>query len=597
MYFYDKLEGKKLYNTEEFVKRTKRLGFSMNWLVPSALAGLVCTLVLVAMYWYIYSHERQKYLAIFATAWSVYTLRLIYDLFIIYANIPAYYLYGGQLFCLLSALCLLWGTYSFAGQFMKKGWVISAVFFSTWLILSLILELSVYLVVIPTFTFIALLYLWNGFLFFNMKLPNGVGNAIVGWALIIWSIHKISYPLVQSLIPYTYWRYFLASALEITVAVGILMVYFQWVRNKLKVSEERFRLLTENARDVIFRLRLGATLKFDYVSPATFNITGYAPEEYYGNPDLALKVVISEDRDKFADYLQKPDFTKPLLLRCRHKDGRVIWIEQRNVPVYQKGNLIAIEGIGRDITERKEAENRLREKQKEIQKYAWDLEKSNKELEQFAYVVSHDLKAPLRGIANLSDWLEEELDPDIEGETKKMMDLLRKRVQRMEALIEGILQYSRAGRLKGEIREIDLKNLIVEIIDMLYIPAGFSVATADNLPTIKTDRTKLMQVLTNLIGNAVKHHDQAKGRVSIAVEDKGDFYQFSVTDDGPGIAPEYHGKIFELFQTLRPKDEVENTGIGLSIVKKIIESQKGELQLISDGVRGATFQFTWPKGE
>lgn len=567
----------------------------MNWLAPSAMAGLLCTLVLVSLYWYIYSQERQKYLAIWATAWTIYVCRLIYDLFITYANIPIYYLQGDQLPCLISALCLLWGTYSFEGQPMQRGWVISSLLFSIWLILSLVFQQSVYLVVIPTFTFIALLYLWNGFLFLRMKLPNGVGNAIVGWALIIWAIHKVSYPLVQSLIPYTYWRYFLASALELTVAMGILMIFFQKVRNNLRISEERFRLLAENAQDVIYRLRLGSALKFDYVSPAACKIIGYTPEEYYSNPDLAFKVVIPEDRDLFNAYLQTPDFSKPLLLRWQHKNGRIIWVEQRNVPVYQNGLLIAIEGIGRDITELKEAENRLREKRQEIQKYAWDLEKSNKELEQFAYVVSHDLKAPLRGIANLSDWLEEELGPGLQGEAKKMMELLRNRVQRMEALIEGILQYSRAGRLKGEIREVDLKQLIVEIIDMLHIPERFIVAASANLPTIKTDRTKLMQVLANLIGNAVKHHDQPKGRVSIAVQDKGGFYEFSVTDDGPGIAPEYHSKIFDLFQTLRPKDEVENTGVGLSIVKKIIESQKGELHLKSDGGRGSTFQFTWSK--
>ncbi|MEG6523810.1 sensor histidine kinase [Desulfotomaculum sp. 1211_IL3151] len=567
----------------------------MNWLAPSALAGLLCTLVLVSLYWYIYSQERQKYLAIWAIAWTIYVFRLIYDLFIIYANIPTYYLHGDQLPCILSALCLLWGTYSFVGQSMKKGWVISTAFFSSWLILSLVLELSVYLVVIPAFTFIAVLYFWNGFLFLSKKLPDGIGNAIVGWAFIIWSLHKISYPLLQSFIPYPFWRYFLASTLELTVAVGLLMIYFQMVRNNIKISEERFRLLAENAHDVIYRLRLGPNPKFDYVSPATFNITGYTPEEYYGDPDLAFRVVIPEERDIFNNYLQTPDFTKPLLLRWQHKNGRVIWVEHRNVPVYRKGSLIAIEGIGRDITELKEAENRLREKQQEIQKYAWNLEKSNKELEQFAYVVSHDLKAPLRGIAHLSDWIEEEMGPDLQGEAKKMMDLLRKRVHRMESLIEGILQYSRAGRLKAEIRETDLKRLIVEIIDMLHLPAGFIVATAANLPIIKTDRTKLIQVLANLIGNAVKHHDQPKGRISIAVEDKGDFYQFSVADDGPGIAPEYHGKIFELFQTLCPKDEAENTGVGLAIVKKIIESQKGELRLFSDGGRGTTFQFTWPK--
>ncbi|GAB6181428.1 hypothetical protein JCM14036_27470 [Desulfotomaculum defluvii] len=568
----------------------------MDWMAPSALAGLLSTLVLVALYWYIYSQEKQKYLAIWATAWTIYLFSLIYDLYVTYANIPHYFLQGDQLPCLLSALCLLWGTYSLENQPMKKGWVFASAIFSFWLVFGLVIQIPVYLVVIPTFTFIAFLYLWNGFLFLEMRLPSGAGNTIVGWALVIWALHKTSYPLVQSIIPYTYWRYFLASILEITVAMGLLMIYYQKIRYTLRVSEERFRLLAENAQDIIFRLHPGPSLVFDYVSPSSSHITGYTPEEYYAKPDLAFEIILPEDKDLFKDFLENPIFTKPLLLRFRHKNGHVIWLEQRNVPVYDsKGSLICIEGIGRDITELKQAENRLREKRQEIQRYAWGLEKSNQELEQFAYVVSHDLKAPLRGIANLSEWLEEELGSGLQGESRRMMDLLRNRVQRMEALIDGILKYSRAGRIKGEIAEVDLKHLLVEIIDMLHPPPDFIVAVADNLPTIKTDRTRLIQVLANLIGNAIKHHDRSKGKVIVSVEDTGEFYQFTVADDGPGIAPEYHSKVFELFQTLRPKDEVENTGVGLSIVKKIVESQEGELLLKSEGDRGTIFQFTWPK--
>ncbi|OLE97480.1 MAG: hypothetical protein AUG75_07755 [Cyanobacteria bacterium 13_1_20CM_4_61_6] len=176
------------------------------------------------------------------------------------------------------------------------------------------------------------------------------------------------------------------------------------------------------------------------------------------------------------------------------------------------------------------------------------------------------------------------------------MELLRGRVHRMEALIDGILEYSRVGRVRGKAELVDLGQLLREVIDLLSPPDGGIVSVSPDMPSLVADRLRLQQVFMNLIGNAVKHHDRpAEARVEVSWRHAGDFHEFAVTDNGPGIDPKYHEKIFVIFQTLAPRDKVERTGVGLSLVKKIVHSQGGTVTVESIPGRGATFRFTCPK--
>ncbi len=242
-----------------------------------------------------------------------------------------------------------------------------------------------------------------------------------------------------------------------------------------------------------------------------------------------------------------------------------------------------------EISERKRAEQSLELKSNE-------LERSNKELDQFAYVASHDLKAPLRAIANLSSWIAEDLGDDVPEEVQSHINLLQGRVQRMEALINGVLEWSRVGRIKTEWGEVNINKLLEDIIDSMPVPEGFQINIINVMPTLTTAPVRLSQVFSNIISNAIKYSDKGPdGQVDIEVKDKGEYYEFSLTDNGPGIAPEFHEKVFTIFQTLVPKDTRESTGVGLSLVKKIVEEQQGEIQLESDTGQGACFRFTWPK--
>ena len=232
----------------------------------------------------------------------------------------------------------------------------------------------------------------------------------------------------------------------------------------------------------------------------------------------------------------------------------------------------------------------------ELADLAFALERSNKELDSFAYAASHDLRAPLRGIANLAQWIEEDLlaSEDLKAETREMLELMRVRMHRMEGLIEGLLQYSRAGRVHHEPERVDVGALLGEVVDLLSPPDTVSVLIESDMPTIRTERLLLQQVFMNLIGNALKHGG-SDGEIVIGWKRVGPFYEFSVTDNGPGIAPEYHDRIWGIFQTLEARDQVEGAGIGLALVKKIVEAQRGRAWVESAPGAGATFRFLWRK--
>ncbi len=223
------------------------------------------------------------------------------------------------------------------------------------------------------------------------------------------------------------------------------------------------------------------------------------------------------------------------------------------------------------------------------------VQRSNEELDQFAYVASHDLKAPLRGIANLATWLEEDLGGAITPGAREHMVLLRGRVQRMEALIDGILQYSRAGRVGTDAERVDVAALLREIVELLAPPADVKVVLGREFPVLDTERVPLQQVFLNLIANAIKYSQRAGAIVRVDAAMTNGTWTFSIADNGPGIAPEFHERIFGIFQTLEPRDKVEGTGIGLSVVKKIVESRGGRVTLESAADAGATFRFTWPE--
>jgi len=207
------------------------------------------------------------------------------------------------------------------------------------------------------------------------------------------------------------------------------------------------------------------------------------------------------------------------------------------------------------------------------------------------------LKAPLRVIDNASKWLEEDLQEHLTTETQENMNLLRGRVGRMEKLLDDLLEYSRIGRSVDQrfAEIINGKTLMDNILGLLAPPKGFTVKVIRSFADIDVPRMPLQQILMNLISNAIKHHDKTEGCIKVTVEDDGAMYTFAVEDDGPGISAQFHEQVFKMFQTLKPRDQVEGSGMGLAMVRKNVEVFGGTIKLESAEGKGSVFRFTWPK--
>jgi len=220
------------------------------------------------------------------------------------------------------------------------------------------------------------------------------------------------------------------------------------------------------------------------------------------------------------------------------------------------------------------------------------------DLDHFVYVASHDFKAPLRGIDNLASWIEEDAGPGLNEAARGHLDMLRRRIRRLETLLEDLLGYSRAGRTDVASENVDVAQLLRGVVDDLQLPPGVKVYIDDDLPVIYSPKAPLAHVFFNLISNAAKHHDREEQRIEVAGSLHDGGYVFTVCDDGPGIPVRFRERVFEVFQTLRPRDEVEGSGMGLSIARRLVQSYNGLIEVVGDEGRGTCIRFTWhPKGE
>ena len=318
---------------------------------------------------------------------------------------------------------------------------------------------------------------------------------------------------------------------------------------------------------------------FTRLNPAWEKVLGFSSAELMAQPfldfvhpqDLAATLVVAQEIGTGKIVI---DFEN----RYRCKDGTYRWLRWSAMPDVEQNVCYA---IVHDISLRKQAEIAL--------------ERRNQELDSFVYVVSHEIEAPLRAIANLAQWIEEDYQGVLAADLQRQMTLLRSRVYSLANTIDGLLDYARVGTRDTQIELVEVAKLLTEVIDSIAPAATFTISMPDNLPTLKTHRLLLSQVFTNLVGNAIKHHHKSNGCISISARERDNFYEFSVADNGSGIAPADCDRVFKIFQSINPQQRSDSSGIGLSIVKKIVEAQGGTIWLESTLGLGTTFHFTWLK--
>jgi two-component system sensor kinase FixL len=360
------------------------------------------------------------------------------------------------------------------------------------------------------------------------------------------------------------------------------------VEDQLRKAEERYRIQFEGALDAIFIADAETGIIID-LNPAAARLVDREKSELIGQHQRILhppEQIEGEFSKSFKQHLKEKQ-GQVLETQLITKNGEI-----KDVAI--KANLFEvrdkkiIQGIFRDITERKEAEHRQA-------RLLHRLEKVNKELKDFAYIISHDLKAPLRGIKTLVDWISTDYADKLDEDGKEQVNLLLGRVDRMQSLIDGVLQYSRVGRVKEDLSQIDLNKLVPNIIDTLAPLENITITIENELPTIVCEKTRVIQVFQNLLSNAIKFMDKPQGQIKIGCIEENGFWRFSVADNGPGIEEKHFEKIFHMFETLSPRNGFESTGIGLTLVKRIVEMYGGEIWLQSECDLGSTFLFTLPK--
>lgn len=329
----------------------------------------------------------------------------------------------------------------------------------------------------------------------------------------------------------------------------------------------------------------------EWVNEGFVRMKGYTYEEVLGKKPQDLFYGPLTDQDTIARISEQIARNQSFSgeIQKYHKNGSTIWLQVTITPILEgDGHISRFIHVESDITERKKAEEKMGE-------YYTYLEKANKELDKFAYVVSHDLKAPLRAISNLTAWIEEDIGDRFTEDASDHFKMLKGRVMRMEGLINGILDYSRADRVKSPNVNVNVKELLNEIFDMLIQDEKVKIDMPANLPLLFTERMKLQQVFSNLISNAVKHSDKPETRIKIDCKEEEQHFVFSVEDNGPGIDEQFHDRVFVIFQTLQARDTFESTGVGLAIVKKIVEEAGGSIWIESEVGQYTRFLFRWPK--
>jgi len=331
--------------------------------------------------------------------------------------------------------------------------------------------------------------------------------------------------------------------------------------------------------------------RIEWVNEGFTRLTGYSIFEVGGKRMVDFLTGSESDpetAEKIKHHIENQLSFSGEVLKL-HKSGHYVWLQETITPIIdESGKVSQFIHVESDITERKEAEGKMLE-------YYRYLEKANKELDKFAYVVSHDLKAPLRAISNLTTWIEEDMDEVFSQDSRTNFNMIKGRVIRMESLIQGILDYSRADRVKAPVSKVNVKELVNEVIELVVENQVVEIILPNEMPVLMTEKMKLQQVFSNIISNSIKHNDKESTRINISVTDEGRYLKFSIEDNGPGIDERYHEKIFIIFQTLQARDTFESTGVGLAIVKKIIDEVGGLIWIESEVGKFTRFVFKWPK--
>ena len=352
-------------------------------------------------------------------------------------------------------------------------------------------------------------------------------------------------------------------------------------------AEQRMAALVESAEDAIVTKSLDGVIRS--WNPGAEQLLGYSASYVIGQP---ITLLLPEDRYSeeavIMERIRRGQRVAPFETIRRKQDGSLIDVSLTISPIRDgAGTVVGASKIMRDISSRKRDEMELRRRNIELAQV-------NSDLDDFVYTASHDLRSPLTAVHSVIQWMLED-DRSLSSESRERLMLMRRRITRMQRMLNDIRDYARSGRIATTSGPtVTAAELVQDVVALLDVPVGFTVHCNSSMETVNVRRVPLEQVFHNLIGNAIKHHDRRTGEVMVSVTENPGSLRFSVVDDGPGVPADYGEAIFEMFQTLKPRDEVEGSGLGLALVRKTIGRLGGRCGVESAGDRGSRFWFEWP---
>jgi PAS domain S-box-containing protein len=366
---------------------------------------------------------------------------------------------------------------------------------------------------------------------------------------------------------------------------------------ELRHSEERFRLAAESTSDLIYEWDI-ATDHLDWYGNID-RILGFESGELPRTMEAWTDRIHSDDKARLAGSMKwHRESVRSIQeeYRIQRKDGTWRYWAEHGLPILDsEGRPCKWIGACVDITEHKEFEKNLEKLNMDLESSVRELSRANKQLEEFAYIAAHDLKTPLRGIGTLADWLVIDYADKFDEAGKEQVRLINTRAKRMSTLIDRIQQYSSLGQGDQKKQQVNLNTILSEAISRIAPPENIEITVENELPTLMCEETHIKQIFQNLLSNAVKYMDKPEGQIKVGYTEENYFWRFSVTDNGSGIQQRHFERIFKIFKTISPPNGVESTGIGLSIVKKLVELNNGRVWVESEIGRGSTFFFTLPK--
>ncbi len=549
----------------------------MSNLIFAIVAAAGIKTVVFFIYLFLYWRYRERFLGYWTLAWGLIALKSAMDPFVVNGGLFIPFAIAMQLTAISSVLALAWGTWDFVGRKLPVFWVYAALALSAFSIIVILLGKPAFLAIIPHIVVFGLIHIQTGFLLLRNPGVRGLGTNITAYAFILNGFHQLDFPFFRTtdMAP---WGYLLDAFLRLIIGVGFLLAYFEKTRDDLEKQESRFRLLAENARDIIYRYRLTPSFACEYISPAAEDITGYKPEEYYAHPDLIFETVHPDDRPSLPKFDQSLTPTEtPVAFRLIRKDQSQIWVEQHLVPIRDENSgLTAVEGIIRDATARKQLEQEL-----------FRLDRLNI-VGQMAANIGHEIRNPLTTVRGYLQVMSRKQDLEQYGDNFR---LLLDELDRANALITEYLSLSK-NRLTDQ-QPRNLNTIVESLFPLILADAAITNHVVrlelGDLPELPLDEKEIRQLLLNFARNGLEAMRPGKMlTIKTAADDS--TVILAVQNEGPEIPPEIMEKLGIPFFTTKEN----GTGLGLAICYSIANRHRAKIH-IDTGPRGTTFSVVFPR--